>query len=66
MAAESGKIDPMHQFLIEPMFGKDWAIAGHNVAFTNSSMWMVIIFVATFGALFLGRERPTSPEGAAE
>ena len=49
MAAESGKIDPMHQFLIEPMFGKEWAIAGHNVAFTNSALWMAL----TLGVLFL-------------
>ena len=49
MAAESGKIDPMHQFLIEPMFGKDWVIAGHSIAFTNSAMWMVI----TLGVLWL-------------
>ena len=49
MAAESGKIDPMHQFLIEPLFGKEWAIAGHNIAFTNSALWMVI----TLGVLWL-------------
>ena len=49
MAAESGKIDPMHQFLIEPMFGKDWAIAGHSVAFTNSALWMAL----TLGVLFI-------------
>ena len=35
MAEQSGKIDPMHQFLIEPLFGQDWAIAGHRIAFTN-------------------------------
>ena len=49
MAAESGKIDPMHQFLIEPMFGKEWAIAGHSVAFTNSALWMAL----TLGVLFI-------------
>ena len=49
MAAESGKIDPMHQFLIEPMFGKEWAIAGHSIAFTNSAMWMVV----TLGAMLI-------------
>ncbi|MGD9809699.1 MAG: F0F1 ATP synthase subunit A, partial [Sphingobium sp.] len=41
--AESGKIDPMHQFAIEPLFGTDhWALGGYNVAFTNSALWMVI------------------------
>lgn len=49
MAAESGKIDPMHQFLIEPLFGKDWMIAGHNIAFTNSALWMAL----TLGVLFI-------------
>lgn len=53
MAAEQGNVDPMHQFAIEPLFGTDrWAIAGHNIAFTNSALWMAItaavltIFVA--------------------
>jgi F-type H+-transporting ATPase subunit a len=49
VAAESGKIDPMHQFKIEPLFGQDWSIAGHNIAFTNSALWMVI----TLGVLWL-------------
>ena len=33
---------------------------------TTVSSVMVIVFAAVIGALFLGRERPTSPEGAAE
>lgn len=33
---------------------------------TTVSSVMVIVGAATFGTLFLGRERPTSPEGAAE
>ncbi len=51
MAAEP-KIDPMHQFQIEKLFGADWAIAGHSIAFTNSALWMalstllLIVFVA--------------------
>ena len=49
MAAESGKIDPMHQFMIEPLFGANWQIAGHSIAFTNSALWMVI----TLGAIWL-------------
>lgn len=49
MAAESGKIDPMHQFMIEPIFGRDWQIAGHSIAFTNSALWMVL----TLGVLWL-------------
>ncbi len=61
MAAESGKIDPMHQFLIEPMFGKDWAIAGHNIAFTNSSLWMVITLVTLWVFMLGGLKRELVP-----
>ena len=33
----------MHQFMIEPLMGTDhWQIAGYNIAFTNSSLWMLI------------------------
>jgi len=43
VAAEAGKVDPMHQFTIEPLFGTEgWEIAGYNIAFTNSSLWMAI------------------------
>lgn len=61
MAAESGKIDPMHQFLIEPMFGKDWAIAGHNIAFTNSAMWMVVTLAALMIFMVGGMKRDLVP-----
>jgi F-type H+-transporting ATPase subunit a len=41
--ASEPKVDPMHQFAIEPLFGSDnWAIAGHNIAFTNSALWMAL------------------------
>lgn len=53
MAAQASKLDPMHQFTIEPLFGTgNWQIAGYNVAFTNSALWMglasllMLIFVA--------------------
>lgn len=46
----AGKIDPMHQFLVEPMFGTaNWTLGGYNIAFTNSALWMAI----TLGALWL-------------
>jgi len=38
-----GNIDPMHQFLVEPMFGTEsWSLAGYNIAFTNSALFMVV------------------------
>ncbi len=49
MAAQSGKIDPMHQFLVEPLFGHDWQIAGQSIAFTNSALWMAL----TLGVIWL-------------
>ncbi len=46
MAAEEGKVDPMHQFTIEPLLGSNgWELAGFNIAFTNSAMWMAITTV---------------------
>jgi len=61
VAAESGKIDPMHQFLIEPLFGQDWAIAGHNIAFTNSAMWMVVTLAALLIFMVGGMKRDLVP-----
>ena len=45
--ATEGKIDPMHQFLIEPIVRLD--VAGIDLSFTNSAMWMMIVL----GALWL-------------
>ena len=43
MAAEEGKVDPMHQFTIEPVGSwAHWEIAGVDVTFTNSALWMMI------------------------
>ena len=61
MAAE-GKVNPMHQFQIEPMFGTDhWSIAGCNIAFTNSSLWMVISAVALYVFMMGGMKRELVP-----
>ncbi|MBT2185838.1 F0F1 ATP synthase subunit A [Sphingobium nicotianae] len=60
--AESGKIDPMHQFTIEPLFGTDhWAIGGYNIAFTNSALWMVLAVVVLWGFVALGMQRQLVP-----
>ena len=62
MAAQSGKIDPMHQFMIEPLFGSDqWSIAGQNIAFTNSALWMALTFVTLWGFMLLGMKRQLVP-----
>lgn len=60
--AESGKIDPMHQFTIEPLFGTDhWAIGGYNIAFTNSALWMVVATVVIWAFVTLGMKRELVP-----
>lgn len=60
--AESGKIDPMHQFTIEPMFGTGhWSIGGYNIAFTNSSLYMVIAAVVIWAFVALGMKRQLVP-----
>ena len=62
MAAEEGKVDPMHQFSIEPMFGTDhWEIAGYNIAFTNSALWMAITTVVLFLFVWGGMKRELVP-----
>ena len=60
--AEAAKVDPMHQFTIEPMFGTDhWQIAGYNIAFTNSSLWMGIAAVALLIFVWGGMRRELVP-----
>jgi len=62
VAAESGNVDPMHQFTIEPLFGTDgWQIAGFHVPFTNSALWMAITAVALFVFVRGGMKRALVP-----
>jgi len=60
--AEAAKVDPMHQFTIQPMFGTEhWQIAGYNIAFTNSSLWMAIAAVALLVFVAGGMKRELVP-----
>jgi F-type H+-transporting ATPase subunit a len=61
VAAEEGKIDPMHQFLVQPIVGQDWAIAGHNIAFTNSALFMVIVLATLWLFMLGGMKRELVP-----
>ncbi len=58
MAAET-KIDPMHQFQIDPIFGQ----LGQNnpFAFTNSSLWMLVLLALITGFMILGMKRQLIP-----
>ncbi|HEX7821542.1 MAG TPA: F0F1 ATP synthase subunit A [Sphingobium sp.] len=58
----SGKIDPMHQFSIEPLFGTDHlALGGFNIAFTNSALYMVAAAVVLWIFVIGGMKRELVP-----
>lgn len=62
MAAEEGKVDPMAQFQIEPMFGlQDLEIAGFDIAFTNSALWMAITVALLWVFVAGGMKRELVP-----
>ncbi len=62
MAAEEGKVDPMHQFTIEPILGTEsWELAGFNIAFTNSAMWMLVTTVLLWVFVAGGMKRQLVP-----
>ena len=61
MASESGKIDPMHQFLVQPLAGEHWEIAGRSIAFTNSAAWMLAAFLALWLFMLGGMKRELVP-----
>lgn len=61
VAAEA-KVDPMHQFTIEPLFGsQNWEIAGYNIAFTNSALWMAITAIVLWIFVAGGMKRQLVP-----
>lgn len=61
MAAEEGKIDPMHQFLIEPLFPGGLEVAGQTISFTNSALWMIITMAALWLFMQGGMKRDLVP-----
>ena len=62
VAAEQAKVDPMYQFTIEPLAGSGgWEIAGYNIAFTNSALWMLITTVVLFLFVLGGMKRELVP-----
>lgn len=58
--AEGSKIDPMHQFQVEPLVGA-WDSAGGSIVFTNSSMWMLIALAAIWLFMWGGMKRELVP-----
>lgn len=58
MAAE-GKIDPMHQFTVEPLLPLH--IGGYDISFTNSALAMLVTLVIIFGFMAMGMRRQLVP-----
>lgn len=65
----AGKIDPMEQFLVEPVLGRHIELFGYDVSFTNSALFMVVVFALLFLFMWGGMKRqlvPTRWQVAAE
>ncbi|MBU0822942.1 MAG: F0F1 ATP synthase subunit A [Alphaproteobacteria bacterium] len=60
MAAESGKIDPMHQFEVTPLSG-GFNLGGHDILFTNSALWMIVAAIALGLFMWGGMRRQLVP-----
>ena len=58
MAAE-GKIDPMHQFTVEPLVPLH--IGPYDISFTNSSLWLLVALVIIYGFMAMGMKRELVP-----
>ncbi len=53
--AEQAKIDPMHQFTVERI-GPKLEVAGYDISFTNSALWMLLA-LAVIGLFMYGGMR---------
>jgi F-type H+-transporting ATPase subunit a len=60
VAAESGKIDPMHQFEVQTIYD-GFNLGGHQIAFTNSALWMVITAFLLWVFMLGGMKRELVP-----
>jgi F-type H+-transporting ATPase subunit a len=59
VASESGKIDPMHQFQIEPI--AQLQLFGYDISFTNSSLFMLLVLGAIWVFMAGGMKREIVP-----
>jgi F-type H+-transporting ATPase subunit a len=60
VAAESGKIDPMHQFEVQSITDL-FTVGGQQIAFTNSALWMVITLGVLWAFMMGGMRRQLVP-----
>jgi F-type H+-transporting ATPase subunit a len=57
--AAEGKIDPMHQFTVEPLVPLH--LGGYDISFTTSSAWLLVALAIIWGFMFLGMKRELVP-----
>ncbi len=57
----AGKIDPMEQFMVEPVLGRHIELFGYDVSFTNSALFMVVVFVVLAVFMAGGLKRQLVP-----
>ena len=55
----AGKIDPMHQFTVEPLIPLH--IGKYDISLTNSAAWMLATLAVIFGFMALGMKRELVP-----
>ena len=51
----------MHQFLVEPLFGRHLVVGGYDISFTNSALWMVLTLVVLWVFMLGGMKRELVP-----
>jgi F-type H+-transporting ATPase subunit a len=59
VASEGGKIDPMHQFQIEPISALN--VGGYDISFTNSSLFMLLVLGTLWVFMLGGMKRQMVP-----
>jgi F-type H+-transporting ATPase subunit a len=58
--AAEGKINPMHQFTVEKI-GPKLEVAGYDISFTNSALWMVLALLVIWLFMLGGMKRQLVP-----
>ena len=57
----AGDLNPMEQFQVEPVLGRHLHLFGYDVSFTNSALFMVVVFVALAAFMAGGLKRQLVP-----
>ncbi len=58
--ATEGKIDPMHQFEVQPIFD-GFTLFGQQISFTNSALWMFVVLGCLYVFMMGGMKRELVP-----